>query len=456
MTLMQQFLRIWSLICIAIFMTRADPSPKVLSPEFTAPSSADGGKRLGQSVRGGSHPTMVLAGRANPRRDSPSEVRVFPKKQAPIFPWVRKTTPPPDLDRIRQNTDRMIKYLDACAAYASQVPLEVYLAFQIPTPTDAKQGLASALFSSCFELISEVPIPGSGILSWFLSGLQEAYSDPKTEPASLAAPMVDILARFDANMLQMRLDLSIIHQDPQSHLYDTYQIPWGNKRTIQVWELGVMDFPDQNEPDFTRLIEVFVKAWRKSLSKNLLPMRYQIATIHYKVELEQSGDPTLFIRVRRCWPENPKDSDANVPHSWSGGDVEISLCGPLSGHRPIQSNVHGDGVNTRQAFLDTIAKIVSDHPEACYLYDEIWERSAPDLNWGWKGATYWSCWLVPAGSYGNQSFTLAPVDFVHWLFIDDGAGNVVNPNGVAYRKEVFTSWGLEGTEGVRIPKHRGP
>ena len=340
----------------------------------------------------------------------------------------------------------MIQFLDACGDYSAQVPLEVYMAFQIATPSDPKQGLASILFASSFELIADTELPGAGVLSWFLSGLQESYADPRTEPASLAAPFLNILERFDNNMTQMRYDLSVIHADPQSHLGDTYQIPWGPKKTITVAELGSYDFPSSEDPNFTLLIEAFRKAWKKTLTKNLLPTRYQIATIHYHYE----DRPDPFEPEEDCWPENPKGSDANVSQFWSGGDVEISLCGD-SGSRPRQSNVDGTGVNTLRAFQGTIAKIISANPAGCYVYEEVWDRPAPDLNRVWKGAYYWSYWLVPSGSYGKESFTLAPNDFVNWLFIDDGVGNVTNSNGVTSRLEVFQSWGLDGSEGVHVP-----
>jgi hypothetical protein len=39
----------------------------------------------------------------------------------------------------------------------------------------------------------------------------------------------------------------------------------------------------------------------------------------------------------------------------------------------------------------------------------------------------------------------APADLCNWLFIDDGAGTVLNPDGIAHRADVFTNWGLSGS-----------
>jgi hypothetical protein len=117
-----------------------------------------------------------------------------------------------------------------------------------------------------------------------------------------------------------------------------------------------------------------------------------------------------------------------------------------------RDNVKGNGVNTEAALLETIAKIVSDHPAVFYVYQEKLERPIPGSPMlVFTGATYWFYLLVPEGSYEQEPFPVAPDDFVNWLFIDDGVGNVTNPNGVAFRQEVFTSWGLKGTEGVQVP-----
>ena len=39
----------------------------------------------------------------------------------------------------------------------------------------------------------------------------------------------------------------------------------------------------------------------------------------------------------------------------------------------------------------------------------------------------------------KPEYSLANADFLNWLFIDDGFGNITNPDGVAFRYEVFRS-----------------
>ena len=45
-------------------------------------------------------------------------------------------------------------------------------------------------------------------------------------------------------------------------------------------------------------------------------------------------------------------------------------------------------------------------------------------------------------------FRSASEDLCSYLFKDDGFGNVINPDGVAMRQDVFENWELEGSKGV--------
>jgi len=45
---------------------------------------------------------------------------------------------------------------------------------------------------------------------------------------------------------------------------------------------------------------------------------------------------------------------------------------------------------------------------------------------------------------GAENFGLATGEFLNWLFIDDGAGNIVNKNGVGYRDDVLRNWTANG------------
>jgi hypothetical protein len=49
----------------------------------------------------------------------------------------------------------------------------------------------------------------------------------------------------------------------------------------------------------------------------------------------------------------------------------------------------------------------------------------------------------------ESGWYLGAAGFYGWLFIDDGFGNTINKDGVAYRDEVFRKWGIQ--YGDQIP-----
>jgi len=49
---------------------------------------------------------------------------------------------------------------------------------------------------------------------------------------------------------------------------------------------------------------------------------------------------------------------------------------------------------------------------------------------------------------GDENFALATGEFLNWLYIDDGAGNIVNSDGCGYRDDVLRNW---TSNGFQIP-----
>ena len=51
----------------------------------------------------------------------------------------------------------------------------------------------------------------------------------------------------------------------------------------------------------------------------------------------------------------------------------------------------------------------------------------------------WYLTTGPKVYSGNKQYQIANGDFLEWLFIDDGAGNIINSNGVMYRFDFINS-----------------
>jgi len=348
-----------------------------------------------------------------------------------------------NLAKIKENAGRIIDFLDVCNIYSGNVPPEVYLKFNISDRPDKDQSFIEILFCSAFETIAEEN-PYGKVFAWFLSGLTEYYSEPGETPQNLLPGIFsDVLERFDATRLQLREDLSKIYDNPQAHLNDTYNIPWGDKKTITVSELDDYDLPTKESSVVTDCAVLFSKGLKKYLAMQLMPSQYEIATIYYYYH--ERPDP--FEPEEYCYPQNPESGESNSPIDWDGNRLMITTCGS-SGYRFYVDNQDGNGSFFESSFIKTVGKILKDNPAGFYCVDNYtlgspWPPPAP-----LRSLKFYSYWLIQKGGYLKEDFSLAPADFCNWIFSDDGFGNIVNPNGVDKRENVFTQWGLNGSKGV--------
>lgn len=96
-----------------------------------------------------------------------------------------------------------------------------------------------------------------------------------------------------------------------------------------------------------------------------------------------------------------------------------------------QANAYGtSNDDLKQSYLDAVASFVHQFP-AAYVYP----YAVTDNNvYSWRWYIMEGYDKIPSPS---QNFGVANGEFMKWLFIDDGAGNVVNPDGVGYRYDIF-------------------
>ena len=87
-----------------------------------------------------------------------------------------------------------------------------------------------------------------------------------------------------------------------------------------------------------------------------------------------------------------------------------------------------------------LAELVKSKDNSYY----IWGEDDSDYHHKWfvrdydyRGKTIHQ-WSLHSTSSGN-----APDTLTNWLFIDDTFGNIINPDGIALRSDVFKKWGLK-------------
>ncbi len=365
-----------------------------------------------------------------------------------------------NIQKIKNNALKLIKFVDDSTNYSNTVPMEVYDAFSIPIPSDdGKQSLASILFWSSFELLGETDIPGANIISWFLGGLVDYYSQDGKTPPDLNQEFINIIDRFTNTMLQLRKDLGEIYENTEKHLNDTYTIPFGDKKTIKVSELEFYDIPNEPDSNFTDLIDHFRKYFRKSITKDLMPKYYKIATVYLKIiERPDPFEPEYYI----C-SENPEDdssscqnSKSNCPYTWdiNQNDNYIIVTAPGSNNNHYNNNstdmiqFKNTGVdNSVESFYRTLNSMVKEYGSGSFYSSKINDIGNVEYYCYWL-VNYCDCDDISSKKSNGGGWQVAPEAFTKWLFIDDGGKEVLFPDAVTHRKEVFIDWKLDGSKGV--------
>ena len=298
---------------------------------------------------------------------------------------------------------------------------------------DNGAGLFFNLLFSAVGLIGELEsIPASPVIAWFLSAIVNTFNE-KTQP-QLYNPFPQIKARYIATYMAIDSKLTSILNDLDNQLDTVLTIPdsiklpppYDTKKTITVRELADYKIPANYSDDFNTCKDKFVVGFRNELVKQTLPTlgKYGIGAIHKR----NMGRYYIYVMVK------PGDVNDNV-YDWSSSNLMINS-------NDIQLQDHWTTVS---------GSSFSDFEKTAAAYNENMGGSllVPVSN---NGSTilYHKYYMFTGYSDGEHSgWDLSNKDFYNWLFQDDGFGNIVRPDSVGLRDDIFRNWSI--TNGTKIP-----
>lgn len=186
-----------------------------------------------------------------------------------------------------------------------------------------------------------------------------------------------------------RFDKSFLAaNDELSTYYNNVAANWDKSftdplgNTVKISDLDKTDFPGKTDENYQKLTDAAVAAYKLGLTKKLLPLKWRIIP-----------DPRgVFIQSKN-----------------ERADFDTESASFVKMHQAY----HPTGWTTTGGY---------GCPEKGYMFIE------PFLGTGS---------VVFPGE--------APDDLCNWLFIDDGFGHTLNPDGLVKRHDVFWSWGLKGS-----------
>jgi len=339
-----------------------------------------------------------------------------------------------DKAQITENLKNLIDLNNQCFPPASSEIDVVNGYLETQDNKDNGAGLFFNLLFSAVGLIGELEsIPASPVIAWFLSAIVNTFNE-KTQP-QLYNPFPQIKARYIATYLAIGTKLTTILNDLDNQLDTLLTIPdalklpppYDKKKTITVRELGDYKIPANYSDDFNTCKTKFVVGFRNELVKQTLPTlgKYGIGAIHKR----NMGRYYIYIMVK------PGDATDGA-YFWNSDNLTIN----------------SNDLQLQDHWVTVSGSNFADFKKTAATYNEQMGGSllVPISNNG-STIVYHKYYMFTGYSDGEHSgWNLSSNDFYNWLFQDDGFGNIVRPDSVGLRDDIFRNWSI--TNGQKIPQ----
>jgi len=285
---------------------------------------------------------------------------------------------PEQIAAVQANVNNLIDLTNFVHDYAQDKINNAYLLQSQDPSRDPGQAWIDIILGGSIWIIGDIPIPGAGAVAGILSGIFNYYTT--NTPPSLKGTFAGVWQRFDATFIQANMDLTGIHDDVAGNWGKTYKGMDG--KDYPVSSLASAQVSSKDNQAFVDMANDVLKAFDLGLWKETLGAKWNIWIT--------SQDPTLF-------PEQ---------HSW-------------------------DLKGWSKGFVDA-------HP--AYRVVGKWYDSGGSCCVRQRGWNIWEYWLgANANMFSDQA---APKSLCDYLFKDNGGGNVVRPDALTTREDVFTNWKL--------------
>jgi len=223
-----------------------------------------------------------------------------------------------------------------------------------------------------------------------------------------------------------------MYDDPNQYRDQVWKIttPYTQWRTLR--DLINVDVPNKNTEQFQLSVQAQSRQFRNQITiPEMVKMQYW--DIYY---VSDGGSDFGF-----CYVPGPPGAPnppggiervRNIPNDIADG-VRIFANDEIWRYHPDYVHVEAFGnsnTDFKESYLNAIKTFIQKFPGA-YVYP-----------WGMNETTVKSRRYYIMEGYGKitdptTNFGVANGEFLKWLFIDDGAGNVVNPDGVGYRYDLL-------------------
>jgi len=369
--------------------------------------------------------------------------KIVPKKM-PLPPPTAPPTSPPftsdEITKIQANLTNICDFNFYTYTNQTTMILEVYSRLYSATkpadPPDSKKDLWAHILVDAIEIVGIVTEqPEIEVLAVVVGGVVEYVTENNDTVKHITGYDLakDFSSEIDRNQNTYESTqkmLSTMYSDPNTYRDQPLSIPGYKSCTLR--DLINIDIPNKAAIGFTNAVSVQARAFRANITVEEMAKLQNWDIYFVNDDSAQIGhlfSPASQGIVSGVQRSRLFNSD-NV-----GDNVRVVANDEIRHNHPDYVEAQGFGTSNTdlvKSYVDANNSFIGQFP-ASLIYP-----------WTVTNISVYSCrWYIMEGlnKYPDNSinFGVANGDFMKWLFIDDGFGNIVNGDGIMYRYDFVMS-----------------
>ncbi len=360
---------------------------------------------------------------------------------------------PVEIDKIKKNLSNLMDMNEKFYGETTGIIPEVWGMLKGQesknnSPDVGKDSFKTILVSSLAIIGIVTEQPEIEIAAVILGGVFEYLSSGSTSKdvtkVNLDTDFGLLSSRNTSSYNSLNIMIGKMHDDPNQYRDQPWTIP-GPYNVNTLRDLINIEIPGKDSELFQILVQAQSRQFRNQITIPEM-VKMQFWDIYFVQDANYPGSNfgCCYVPGPPGQPNPPGgiERHRNTDKSDIGNGVGIFANDEIWSHHPDYTHVTARGTNDddlKKSYLDAVSSFIKQFP-AAYIYPyTITDKSV--LSWRYYIMEGYD--KIPSPS---TNFGVANGEFMKWLFIDDGAGNITNPDGVGYRYDIICASGIMRNE----------
>jgi hypothetical protein len=318
-----------------------------------------------------------------------------------------------------------------------QVYTRLYSATKPADPPDSKKDPWASILVDALEIVGiATEQPEIEILAVVVGGVVEYVTDnndtfKNISGYDLAKDCSSELTRNDSTYYATQKMISLMYDDPNT--YRDQELSISGFKSVTLRDLIDITIPNKNMTAFTTATQVHARAFKSNITIEEMA-KLQNWELYF-IQDNQGDQEGQAFKPHASGINGGVQRSRLLNKDFVGNGVRIVANDEIRFHHPEYVTAEGYGTDdndVKKSWLDANNSFINQFPAAI------------TYPWTATNVSVYSCrFYIVEGlnklSDGSTNTPIANGDFMRWLFIDDGFGNIVNTDGVMYRYDFLTS-----------------